>query len=178
MSKCGVRLLLWLLLCAISIAAGISVDVLLRTPAFPVVVRVLGLAGMVLAYFPIQRSGKLLRLLGDSVRWGCTTRLVTTDIYQCVRHPHHMAVGVFMTSLGLFVGHWGSLLLIALTQWLWILGFLFLVEEKELEGNFGDEYRAYRREVPMLFPKLLCVARILSRPIEVSRVALGRQDDN
>jgi len=178
MSKCGVRLVLWLLLCAISIAAGISVDVLLRTPAFPVSARVLGLAGMVLAFFPIQRSGKLLRILGDSVRWGCTTRLVTTDIYRCVRHPHHMAVGVFMTSLGLFIGRWGSLLLIAVTQWLWILGFLFLVEERELEGNFGGEYRAYRQEVPMLFPRLLCVVRILTRPIEAPRVALGRQNDS
>ena len=178
MSKCGVRLVLWLLLCGISIAAGISVDVLLRTPAFPVSVRVLGLAGMVLAFFPIQRSGKLLRILGDSVRWGCTTRLVTTDIYRCVRHPHHMAVGVFMTSLGLFIGHWGSLLLIAGTQWLWILGFLFLVEERELENNFGDEYRAYRREAPMLFPRLLCLARILTKPIDASRDQFGRRDDN
>lgn len=173
MSKCGVRLLLWLFLAGISIAVGITTDLLMGTSPFPILARLLGLAGMVLAHFPLKRSGRLLSRFGQSVRWGCTTRLVTVDIYQCVRHPHHMAVGIFMTSLGLLIGHPWSFLIISLTQWIWVLGFLFLVEERELEKNFGEEYTAYRQKVPMLFPKPLCALRVLAKPIDAARIESG-----
>ena len=169
MSVCRIRLILWLFLAGTSIAAGIAADLILRTGPFPLPVRFLGLAGMVLAHFPLKRTGKLLKLLGDPEKWGCTSRLVTTDVYQCVRHPHHLSVGIFMTSLGLFIGHPWSFLIITIIQWLWILGFLFLVEERELVEKFGLEYKAYRQQVPMLFPKLLCVLRVLAKPIELAQ---------
>jgi len=145
----------------------------LRTKSFPVLVRFLGLAGMVLAHFLLKRSGKLPSLLGESEEWGCTTRLVTIDIYQCVRHPHHLGVGIFMTSLGLPIGHLWSFLIISITQWIWVIAFLFLVEERELVKNFGEAYKAYRKKVPMLFPKPLCALRVLSKPIDVAKDELG-----
>src|SRR3972149_2269063 len=122
----------------------------------------MGLAGIVLAHFPLKRTGKLLKLLGEAKEWGCTSRLITKDLYQCVRHPHHLAVGIFMTSLGLLIGHPWSFLIITVIQWSWILGFLFLVEERELVGKFGTEYKAYRQQVPMLIPKPLCALRVLT----------------
>lgn len=169
MSVCRIRLILWFFLAGTSIAAGIVTDLILRTEAFPVLLRVLGLAGMVLAHFPLKRTGKLLSLLGESKAWGCTSRLVTTDLYRCVRHPHHLGVGIFMTSLGLFIGYPGSFLIITVIQWLWILGFLFLVEERELVEKFGAEYKAYRQRAPMLFPKPLCVLRVLARPMDLAQ---------
>jgi protein-S-isoprenylcysteine O-methyltransferase Ste14 len=168
MSKCRVRLLLWFLLVGISVVGGIATDLISRTPSFPIFVRFAGLVGMLLAHFPLKRTGRLLHLLGEAEEWRCTSRLVTSDIYQCARHPHHMAVGIFMTSLGLLIGHRWSFLFITLTQWVWIIGFLFLVEEKELIDKFGDEYEMYCRQVPMLFPDPLCVRRVLSKPIDVA----------
>ena len=169
MSVCRVRLILWLFLTGISVAAGITADLLLQTEPFPVVVRILGFAGIVLAHFPLRRTGKLLKLLGASKEkeWGCTSRLVTTDVYQCMRHPHHIGVGIFMTSLGLLIGHPWSFLIITGIQWLWIMGFLFLVEERELVRKFGAEYESYRRQVPMLLPKPLCILRVFSKPLDV-----------
>jgi protein-S-isoprenylcysteine O-methyltransferase Ste14 len=169
MSVCRIRLILWFFLAGASIAGGIVTDLYLQTEPFPVLIRILGLAGIVLAHFPLKRTGKLLSLLGDSKAWGCTNRLVTTDLYQCVRHPHHLSVGIFMTSLGLLIGHPWSFLLITVTQWLWIFGFLFLVEEKELVEKFGMEYKSYRRKVPMLFPKPLCTFHILSTPLDAAK---------
>lgn len=96
---------LWLLLAVTSVSAGIVTDLVLRTGSFPLFVRLLGLLGMGLAHFPLKRTGKLLSRMGEPEEWGCTTRLVTTDIYRCVRHPHYVGVGVFMTSLGLLIGH-------------------------------------------------------------------------
>ena len=173
MSKCRIRLILWLLLASVSIIGGITIDLRLRTQPFPIFVRCLGMAGIVLAHFPLKRTGRLLKLLGESKEWGCTTRLITVDLYQCVRHPHHMAVGIFMTSLGLLIGHPWSFLIITIIQWLWILGFLFLVEERELVKKFGMAYKTYRQQVPMLFPKLLCALQVLTKPIDVAKDELS-----
>jgi protein-S-isoprenylcysteine O-methyltransferase Ste14 len=101
--------------------------------------------------------------------WGCTSRLITTDIYQCVRHPHHLGVGIFMTSLGLLMGHLYSFLIISISQWVWVIAFLVLVEEKELVEKFGQEYQAYRQKVPMLVPKPICFLRIFARPLKETR---------
>lgn len=167
MSICLIRLIVWLLLAGTSIGVGIITDLALGTESFPILIRFLGIAGMLLAHFPLKRTGRLLRLLGEPKEWGYTSRLITIDIYQCVRHPHHLGVGIFMTSLGLFIGHPWSFLLITISQWLWIIPFLFLVEEKELIIKFGREYEVYRQQVPVLFPNLLCIFRVLSKPIEL-----------
>jgi len=71
-----------------------------------------------------------------------------------------------MTSLGLLIGHLWSFLIISISQWVWVIAFLFLVEEKELIEKFGEEYKAYRQNVPMLFPKPICVFRVFSKSIE------------
>jgi len=169
MSQCRIRLIYWFVLAAVSATGGILVDVSLKTEPFPIWVRLIGLAGMVWAHFPLKRTGKLMKEFGNSEEWGCTTKLITHDIYGCVRHPHHLGVGIFMTSLGLVIGHAGSFLVISLTQWLWILGFLLLVEEVELRDKFGAEYQEYCSQVPMLLPKPNCVYRVLSKPVGTTR---------
>jgi hypothetical protein len=42
------------------------------------------------------------------------------------------------------------------------------VEERELLEKFGEEYEAYRRQAPMLFPNPLCALRVLSKPIKAA----------
>jgi protein-S-isoprenylcysteine O-methyltransferase Ste14 len=155
-------------LVGVSVLGGIGLNLALSTGAFPLAIRLLGLAGLVAAHFPLKRTGRLLRLRGEAEQWGCTSELVIDDIYRCVRHPHHLGVGVFMTSLALLIGHRWSFLLITVTQWLWIFGFLFLVEEPELHDKFGEGYKAYCEEVPLLMPKLRCAVRVLSQPMEAS----------
>jgi len=151
-----------------SVGGGILTDVVLKTGSFTLSLRVLGLLGMVSAHIPLKRTGRLLRLQGEPEAWGCTSRLVVGDIYQCVRHPHHIGVGIFMTSLGLLIGHPWSFIFITGTQWLWILGFLFLVEEPELVEKFGEDYKDYRRRVPMFLPNPGCLLRVLSKPLAES----------
>jgi hypothetical protein len=166
MSVCRKRLILWLILAGTSIIAGIVTDLVLKTKSFPALVRLSGLFGMLLAHFPLKRTGKLLNLLGEPEEWGCTSRFVTTDIYECVRHPHHLGVALFMTSLGLLIGHLWSFLIITISQWVWVIVFLFMVEEPELKEKFGEEYKIYRQKVPMLFPKPICALKVLTKSIE------------
>jgi protein-S-isoprenylcysteine O-methyltransferase Ste14 len=169
-SKCRKRLILWLVLLFASVAGGLVIDLTLRTRPFPVFVRLLGLAGMLLAHFPLKRTGRLLRIMGESKpgEWGCTTRLITTDVYQCVRHPHHFWIGVFVPSLALLIGYPWTFFIMTVIQWSWIIGFLFLVEEKELLEKFGEEYKAYRQQVPMLFPNISCTLKTFSKPIDAA----------
>lgn len=166
MSVCRVRLILWLFLAVVTVLAGLLTDSLLHTKPFPIWLRIAGLAGLLIAHFPLKRTGRLLSLMGAPEVWGCTTRLITDDLYRCLRHPHHLFIGVFMTSLGLALGHMGSFLFISVPQWLWIMGFLILVEERELIDKFGPAYEAYRREVPMLIGRPACLFKVLTTPLE------------
>jgi protein-S-isoprenylcysteine O-methyltransferase Ste14 len=168
MSVCRLRLILWLVLAGISVLGGIATDLVLRTRPFPVWLRVLGLAGILLAHFPLKRTGRLLSRMADPDQWGCTNQLVTTDLYRCIRHPHHLFIGIFMTCLGLAIGHIWSFLLITLTQWIWILGFLFLVEEKELKQKFGEDFVVYQHKVPILIGDPSCLFQVLSTPLDGS----------
>jgi protein-S-isoprenylcysteine O-methyltransferase Ste14 len=168
MSVCRVRLILWLILAGISVIGGVLTDLVLRSVPFPLWLRIIGLTGIVLAHFPLKRTGRLLSRMADPEEWGCTNQLVTTDIYRCIRHPHHLFIGIFMTCLGLAIGHIWSFLLITATQWIWILGFLFLVEERELHQKFADDYAAYRRKVPMLIGQPTCLFQVLSTPLNGS----------
>jgi protein-S-isoprenylcysteine O-methyltransferase Ste14 len=168
MSVCRIRLILWLFLTGITVVGGVGTDLVLHSVSFPIWLRVIGIAGIILAHFPLKRTGKLLGRMADPEEWGCTNRLVTTDLYRCLRHPHHLFIGIFMISLGLAIGHVYACLLIVVPQWLWIFGFLFLVEEKELLDKFGEAYAAYRREVPMLIPNPGCLVEALSSPADIS----------
>ncbi|HKJ69891.1 MAG TPA: isoprenylcysteine carboxylmethyltransferase family protein [bacterium] len=166
MSICRKRLIYWLVMTAASLAIGIALDVALQTTAFPIAVRFLGLVGIILAHFPLKRTGRLLSQEGGVEEWGCTTQLVTTDIYQCLRHPHHLGVGIFMISLGLLTGHLWTFLIITVVQWTWVFAFLLLVEEPELESKFGEAYRQYRDRVPMLLAHPRCLWWVFSSPVK------------
>jgi len=168
MSVCLKRLIYWLLLTGASVGGGVATDLILRSDPFPIPVRFLGLAGIVLALPLLRRSGKVLKALGKPGKWGCTNQLVTTDIYRCLRHPHHLGIGIFMTSLGLLIGRLWSFLIITLIQWIWIISFLLLVEERELREKFGEEYEVYSQKVPMLLPKPSCVFNSLLKPMDNS----------
>ena len=165
MSICRKRLIYWLILAGIAVFGGILSDVTLRTSPFPIWLRMVGLAGMVLARFPLKRTGKLLGRMTNPEEWGCTNQLVTSDIYRCIRHPHHFFIGLFMTSLGLLIGHSWSMILISVSQWIWILGFLVLVEEKELADKFDEAYENYRRKVPMLIGNPKCIFDVVTHPL-------------
>jgi len=90
-------------------------------------------------------------MFGESVLWGWSTKLIVKNVYKCVRHPHHLGVGMFMTFLGLLIGYPVTFIIITVSQWLWVFLFVLFIEEKECLEKFGDEYREYSKNVPMFF---------------------------
>lgn len=81
---------------------------------------------------------------------GQRTELVTTGIRARVRHPvylgHLCELFAWSAGTGLAVAY-------GLTLFAILTGALMIhMEERELEGRFGEEYRAYQQQVPALFP--------------------------
>ncbi len=79
-------------------------------------------------------------------------RLVTDGLYAFVRHPQY--TGLFIALFGEGVVHWPTLFSVGLFP-LIVFAFYRLArrEEQQMLQQFGDAYRAYRRQVPMLVPR-------------------------
>ena len=165
-SKCRKRLIFWISLTIISMGIGLLLDLsLIGTNSFPAFIRITGLAGVIFAHFLLKRTGKLLRLFGECELWGWSTKLIVKNVYKCVRHPHHLSVGMFMTFLGLLTGYPVTFIIITATQWLWVFLFVLFIEEKKCLEKFGDDYREYRKNVPMFFGNPFCIIREMFTPI-------------
>jgi len=79
-------------------------------------------------------------------------QLITSGIRARVRHPIYL--GHLCEVLGWCVGT-GLVPLYALAAFAIISGALMIaLEDRELEARFGDQYRAYRRAVPAIIPRL------------------------
>jgi len=80
-------------------------------------------------------------------------RLATTGLYGLVRHPQY--TGLFIGLFGEGVVHWPTLFSVGLFPVI-VLAYALLArsEEKSMVERFGEEYRAYRRRVPMFLPRL------------------------
>ena len=88
-------------------------------------------------------------------------RLVTTGLYSLVRHPQY--TGLFIGLFGEGVVHWPTLFSIILLPIIVLAyGLLARSEEKKVTEQFGDEYRAYQKQVPMFFPRMGQWRRLVS----------------
>lgn len=167
-NKCRKRLIFWIIFTLLSIIIGLFLDLyFLQTNSFHLFIRIIGLAGIVLAHFLLKRTGMLLRLFGECELWGWSTKLIIKNVYRCVRHPHHLSVGMFMTFLGMLIGYPVTFIILTITQWFWVFLFVLFIEEKECIEKFGNEYREYRKSVPMFFCNPLCIIKELLKPIKL-----------
>jgi protein-S-isoprenylcysteine O-methyltransferase Ste14 len=80
-------------------------------------------------------------------------RIVRTGPYRMVRHPIYTGLLAGLVAVALVHGLVVSLVAVPL----FVIGFLrkIKLEERLLVEHFGDEYRAYRRDVRALIPFVL-----------------------
>ena len=90
-------------------------------------------------------------------------RLATKGPYAIVRHPQY--TGFFLVMFGEGVVHWPTLFSVALFP-LIVIAYALLArrEERHMLERFGEQYRAYRRRVPMFVPRPGQWGRLLERP--------------
>ena len=79
-------------------------------------------------------------------------KLVVGGLYALSRHPQY--TGLFIALFGEGVVHWPTLFSIGLMPVIVFIYYrLALREEKKVIEEFGDEYLAYQRRVPMFIPR-------------------------
>ena len=78
--------------------------------------------------------------------------LITTGIYGKIRHPRYLQMDLALLGYALIANYPAVYLLYAL----WLVGIRLVVvlEERELEARFGEEYRRYRERVPRFIPRI------------------------
>jgi len=96
--------------------------------------------------------GILLIIFGWRKIYRAKGKLVTTGIYGRVRHPQYL--GFLLLTLGMNI-LWVTISTLLLWPVLAILYYrLAKKEDKQLEERFGEEYRKYELNVPMLIPRI------------------------
>ena len=95
-------------------------------------------------------------------------RLATDGLYGLIRHPQY--TGLFIGLFGEGVVHWPTLFSVAVFPVI-VLAYVLLArrEERQVLERFGEQYRAYRRRVPMFFPRPGQWGRLFERPEPVAR---------
>ena len=113
---------------------------------------VLLLMGGAIALFA-SSSGALGRNWSLVARTRSDHQLVRSGPYARVRHPIYLGMLFFLLALAVALGHWLQLV-VAVPVFLAGTAIRTRTEDALLEQSFGDEFRAYRKSTPALFPKL------------------------
>jgi protein-S-isoprenylcysteine O-methyltransferase Ste14 len=133
-----------------------------RTPAYtPLIERQFAL-NVVLEVLAVMVAAASVWLVLSAVRelgkqWSLQARLVeghkliTTGVYQIVRHPIYTAMFGMLVATGIVYSHWAAL--IAGTVVFWIGTKIRTVsEERLLAEAFGEEFTEWKARVPGLIP--------------------------
>ena len=115
---------------------------------FGVILLVSGLSLAIWTMFLFHRIGK-----GTLAPWAATTHLVVEGPFKYTRNPMIIGVLAILTA--------EALILNSIYVFYWMAIFFLincvyfkLFEEKQLEKKFGEEYLAYKENVPMWLPRL------------------------
>jgi protein-S-isoprenylcysteine O-methyltransferase Ste14 len=90
---------------------------------------------------------------GTPAPWDSPRKLVIRGPYRHVRNPMIIGVLLMLSAEALLLQSWP----IAIWMMLFFIGnaiYFPLVEEKDLEKRFGNEYRDYKANVPRWIPRL------------------------
>ena len=91
------------------------------------------------------------RQIGASPALKSKERLVTTGIYGFVRHPLYIGNWLFAMGLSLLTKSLYAFFFSILYAFLYLPIIYF--EEKDLLKKYGEEYKKYKENVGLLFPK-------------------------
>jgi len=109
------------------------------------------LLGLVFAAWTMtlfHRKGK-----GTAAPWDPPKKLVVAGPYRYVRNPMLSSVFVMLIAEWLLLSAWQLLAFFAVFLAVNMIYFP-LIEEKELERRFGEDYLRYKKNVPRYIPRL------------------------
>jgi protein-S-isoprenylcysteine O-methyltransferase Ste14 len=107
--------------------------------------------GLIYAMWSI--SAQLFRASGTPLPMMATQKLLITSPFDQCRNP--MSFGTILLYLGISIII-GSITAIGLVLLLaaFLVSYIKLIEEKELEARFGEDYIEYKSRTPFLVPRI------------------------
>ena len=118
----------------------------LRPPGWIMIVLGLSLACSCVSVFATRGAG-------TPAPFDPPQKFVPNGPYRYVRNPMYLGALCAMAGGGLVLQS-VSILLLALSLWIGVNGFLLIYEEPSLQARFGESYSEYRRRVNRWIPKL------------------------
>ena len=89
---------------------------------------------------------------------GAGSKLITTGTYALVRHPGVLWFILFL--IGLFLATGEKLVLLTIPVWGFLDVLYVIIQDKYyFPKQFGDAYKKYQKEVPMLIPNKTSIKR-------------------
>ncbi len=103
-----------------------------------------------LEFLGIRQAWEYLkgRPVGGDVEGIRINRLVTTGLYQIVRNPMYLGGVLIFTFEPNITRNWLTVSILADLYFIWGAW----VEQRRMLERFGDQYRDYMKEVPLLIP--------------------------
>jgi protein-S-isoprenylcysteine O-methyltransferase Ste14 len=80
-----------------------------------------------------------------------TKKLIIVGPYKICRNPMTLGTIIAYSGVVILIGSYTSLLVIVISS-LMLLVYLRLIEEKELEMRFGQDYVEYKKNTPFILP--------------------------
>jgi len=156
-----IRILLWLVMLFGGAWYSISKDInhpYFQSMTFHLLTALIGAIIIFFAFRASAKGGKELTKgrVGDIPRLE-TNKLITTGIYNCMRHP--MLFGLTLLPLGwsLLLGSPTFISIIAPLEIIFIIIMVVIFEEQEVKGKFGKAYKNYANKVPMVSFEWKCL---------------------
>jgi protein-S-isoprenylcysteine O-methyltransferase Ste14 len=112
----------------------------------------IGLTGLLVMLFCIKKYFMQLSGLKALIQNRINNELMITGIHKKVRHPLYAGTFIFIWGLLIFFPYPSLLIANLIITIYTLIGIRF--EENKLEKEFGEAYRAYKKEVPMIIPNL------------------------
>jgi len=80
-----------------------------------------------------------------------TKKLLIVGPFKYCRNPMTLGTLLAYGGIAILIGSWTALLAVVIFA-AFLLGYLKLIEEKELQTRFGSEYNEYKKKTPFIIP--------------------------
>lgn len=104
----------------------------------------------ILAGFLIAAIGQLWRIYAAGVIYK-NRKLASTGAYSLVRHPLYLGNFLILAGFALACANW---IVVAVVAFFFLFYYPTAIryEDSKLEGIFGDDWRAWSKDIPAMFP--------------------------
>ena len=112
---------------------------------------IVGIAGIAIMIACVKKYFSVVTGIKAFAEKSSVSLLQTGGLHSYTRHPLYLGTLLFIWNLFVLFPSLGNLISCSIMSIYTVVG--IRIEERKLVAEFGESYTAYRRKVPMLFPR-------------------------